>query len=212
MAAQRRVAADHTADTARGTPARHARLARVERVYREAARLFSLSGFAGVTTRDIAKASGTTMALLYYHFGSKEALYEEIVQLRYEQFLNAVLAEWKRYPKVQRSPAAMVSLVLDAVVADPTFFRMIQHDLHLASTGGGAAAAGRYRGLIAMVGRTLPAARTRATDDTEILALASFITGYCELVLASPEMRGGERAAFVERHRRTAMQLTAKMF
>lgn len=43
--------------------------------------LFARKGFAGVTTREIAKAAGISEALLYRHFPTKAALYHEILKL-----------------------------------------------------------------------------------------------------------------------------------
>jgi AcrR family transcriptional regulator len=42
--------------------------------------LFARSGFAGTTTREIARAAGISEALLFQHFPSKAALYAEILQ------------------------------------------------------------------------------------------------------------------------------------
>jgi len=41
--------------------------------------LFSKKGFQGATTKELAAAAGVSEALLYRHFPSKEALYEEIL-------------------------------------------------------------------------------------------------------------------------------------
>lgn len=43
--------------------------------------LFSERGFASVTIKDLAKASGLAPALIYYYFGSKEELYRRAVAL-----------------------------------------------------------------------------------------------------------------------------------
>ncbi|MEI6984659.1 MAG: helix-turn-helix domain-containing protein [Rhodospirillaceae bacterium] len=43
--------------------------------------LFARKGFAGVTTREIAKAAGVSEALVFRHFPTKAALYEEILRL-----------------------------------------------------------------------------------------------------------------------------------
>ena len=40
--------------------------------------LFARKGFAETTTKDLAKAAGVSEPLLYKHFPSKEALYDEI--------------------------------------------------------------------------------------------------------------------------------------
>jgi AcrR family transcriptional regulator len=42
--------------------------------------LFARSGFAGTTTREIARTAGISEALLFQHFPSKAALYAEILQ------------------------------------------------------------------------------------------------------------------------------------
>jgi AcrR family transcriptional regulator len=43
--------------------------------------LFARKGFAGTTTKEIAEAAGVSEALVFKHFPSKAALYEEILQL-----------------------------------------------------------------------------------------------------------------------------------
>jgi AcrR family transcriptional regulator len=43
--------------------------------------LFARGGFAGTTTKEIAEAAGVSEALLFRHFPTKAALYEEILQI-----------------------------------------------------------------------------------------------------------------------------------
>ena len=43
--------------------------------------LFARKGFGGVTTKEIAKAAGVSEALVYRHFPTKAALYEEILHI-----------------------------------------------------------------------------------------------------------------------------------
>src|SRR5258706_2276068 len=43
--------------------------------------LFARRGFAGTTTKEIAEAAGVSEALLFRHFPTKAALYEEILQI-----------------------------------------------------------------------------------------------------------------------------------
>jgi AcrR family transcriptional regulator len=47
-----------------------------------AERIFAESGFHGATTRAIAEGAGANPALIHYHFGSKEALYEAVFARR----------------------------------------------------------------------------------------------------------------------------------
>jgi len=45
-----------------------------------AEQLFTENGYQAVSIRDIAQASGVTNAALYYHFSSKEALFDEVLE------------------------------------------------------------------------------------------------------------------------------------
>ena len=49
-------------------------------ILEQAQRLFSMHGYHGVSIRDIAQACGLSNAALYYHFGSKQNLYFEVLK------------------------------------------------------------------------------------------------------------------------------------
>ena len=51
-----------------------------QRILDQALRLFSAHGYHGVSIRDIAQACGLSNAVLYYHFGSKQKLYFEVLK------------------------------------------------------------------------------------------------------------------------------------
>jgi AcrR family transcriptional regulator len=103
---------------------------KVEHIYREASKLFARYGFEGVTMRDIADACGITMATLYYHFSSKGELHDEITQYRFEEFIGGVIEQQKALPPAQDTPSALLALIFDAVLDDPTLFNLMQHDMH----------------------------------------------------------------------------------
>lgn len=50
------------------------------RLIEAATRLFADDGFRAVSTRDIARAAGVNPALINYHFGSKEGIFEEVIR------------------------------------------------------------------------------------------------------------------------------------
>ncbi len=52
------------------------------RILDAAEKLFSLAGYDAASLRDIAAAADTRTGLVSYHFGSKEALYETIIERR----------------------------------------------------------------------------------------------------------------------------------
>ena len=51
-------------------------------ILRAAVDLFSKHGFKGATTKEIAKASGVSEAMLFRHFENKDALYEAIIETK----------------------------------------------------------------------------------------------------------------------------------
>lgn len=55
-----------------------------------AARVFVRRGFHGATVREIAEEAGFTNPVLYYHFGSKEGLYQAVVRSSFERFQSLV--------------------------------------------------------------------------------------------------------------------------
>ena len=66
---------------ARGRPTR-------ERILDAAEKLFARRGFHGVSVRDITQDAGVDVALVNYHFGSKQALLDSVLTRRSE-VLNA---------------------------------------------------------------------------------------------------------------------------
>lgn len=52
-----------------------------QRILDAAARIFRERGYAATTLNDIAEAAGLRTASLYYHFGSKEELVEEVLRI-----------------------------------------------------------------------------------------------------------------------------------
>jgi AcrR family transcriptional regulator len=63
--------------------ARAAQVATKERVIAAATELFAAHGFHGTTMRDIAERAGANVAAGNYHYGSKKALYLEVMRVQF---------------------------------------------------------------------------------------------------------------------------------
>ncbi|WP_167133181.1 TetR/AcrR family transcriptional regulator [Paramicrobacterium chengjingii] len=77
-----------------------------QRIREEAGRLFSQQGFGGVGVRDIATAAGVDPAIVIRHFGTKENLFVQTVELPagWHEIMSGPLEDL---------PARLLSLMLD---------------------------------------------------------------------------------------------------
>ena len=57
---------------------------RQEQILQAAIEVFSQNGFRGTTLRQLAHQAGVSEAMIYYHFPSKEALYDAILKKKIE--------------------------------------------------------------------------------------------------------------------------------
>lgn len=56
-----------------------------------AIRLFAIKGYTRASTREICKAAGITKPVLYYHFGSKDNLYRELIVDYMDEYQKSIL-------------------------------------------------------------------------------------------------------------------------
>ncbi|WP_027380601.1 TetR/AcrR family transcriptional regulator [Chryseobacterium daeguense] len=79
-----------------------------ENILFAAERLFAEKGFEGTSTREIAKAANVNISMISYYFGSKEKLYEKLVEYRMNegQFFSKDMLErtdineWEKIEKI----------------------------------------------------------------------------------------------------------------
>ena len=66
----------------------------------EAAReLFAAKRYVDVSTKEIAERAGVTEPILFRHFGSKHALFEEIAFEPFNEFLSGFIEDWENRPR-----------------------------------------------------------------------------------------------------------------
>ena len=58
-----------------------------EKLLAAGTKLFAEKGFAAVSIRELATAAGVNSALISYHFGGKEGLYEAVITAQYERLI-----------------------------------------------------------------------------------------------------------------------------
>ena len=64
-----------------------------EKLLQTAMELFAKHGIDGVSTRDLAKASGVNLCSINYYFGTKQKLYEAILDNVIEKIVSLVIAK-----------------------------------------------------------------------------------------------------------------------
>lgn len=73
------------------------------RLLLEAAReLFATKRYVEVSTKEIAERAGVTEPILFRHFGTKHALFEEVAFEPFAEFLNAFIEDWENRPRGAR--------------------------------------------------------------------------------------------------------------
>jgi AcrR family transcriptional regulator len=86
--------------------------------------LFSDKGYHGVSVDEIARRLGVSPAILYRHFPSKEALYEEVlnaIACKRESYVEAVVNSDGSFADVLRK---ITRIYIESVSKDPDYLRM----------------------------------------------------------------------------------------
>jgi TetR/AcrR family transcriptional regulator, fatty acid metabolism regulator protein len=100
-----------------------------EKILTAAKELFEDNGFDFTTVRDIAQKADVNIALINYHFGSKEALLESII----ETYSNETYLKLKSITKSSDDPVkkmeSAINVMLDKIFGQRKFHQMLYHEL-----------------------------------------------------------------------------------
>jgi len=94
--------------------------------------LFSKNGFEGTSMRDLASAAGVNIAMINYYFGSKEKLFEAIVEGRSEKARKEFeeLAQDKSLSAMQKMDR-IIDLQVNKVLEKRHFHKVLQNEVML---------------------------------------------------------------------------------
>jgi AcrR family transcriptional regulator len=87
--------------------------------------LFSKKGFSGTTTKEIAKASGISEAMIFRHFASKQELYSAIIDQRIQEVGDPIPDDAVKERDDERVFASLARFVLEKTDQDPTLMRLL---------------------------------------------------------------------------------------
>lgn len=157
-----------------------------EQLLEAAKRLLEERGYAHITARDLVAASGTNLASIGYHFGSKAALLNAAIESSFEdwaeQLASLVMADEDATP-LQRGTATWASVLRSLPRRRPMLQAYVdalaqaQRDPALQ-----AQLAGHYRRARTRVAELVALSLRDGTapDDPRCLAIAAFVIAVCD--------------------------------
>lgn len=102
-----------------------------ETILSTAMKLFGEKGFEGTSVRDIAKAAEVNLAMISYYFGSKEKLFEQVVEYK-SSSIRVVFAELAKssIPQIEKVDKIIDSYV-ERMFTNPQFHHLLHRELSL---------------------------------------------------------------------------------
>lgn len=97
-----------------------------DRILAAAERLFGERGYDAVSARDIALEAGVNKALVFYHHGSKEALFGRVLEGYYDAHRRALEAAFAEQVPARERLHHVIDAYLDFVAAHRNWPRLVQ--------------------------------------------------------------------------------------
>jgi TetR/AcrR family transcriptional regulator len=175
-----------------------------EKLLAAATELFARKGFAAVSIREIARTAKANSALISYHFGSKEGLYQEVLELQFSLFAQTMLESFERNLPPREKVREMASALLAVHRAQPHWFRLYNTEItnptscfetivrkYIAAVAGGATK-------VIIEGMKSGDFSTKFNPAFAALSLAAMLNYYF-LVLPLVQMQEGQSISTAER-------------
>ncbi len=100
--------------------------ARAEQILTAADELFGDRGFAAVSMRDVAVLAGVNKALVFYYFGSKEELFEAVLERYYQAHREALAGAFATGGALRERLHTVLDAYVDFIVANQRYPRLVQ--------------------------------------------------------------------------------------
>jgi AcrR family transcriptional regulator len=96
-----------------------------EELMRAALKLFTQRGYSATTVRELVEEAGVTKPVLYYHFGSKEGLFLDLMQVHFGRLETVVDLSRKGEGSVRKRLTAMLEAGFTYVQQNSDFIRLM---------------------------------------------------------------------------------------
>lgn len=95
-----------------------------EAIHKAATSLFAARGYAATTTREICLQAGITKPALYYHFGCKEHLYQELIVDAFNEYRKQLLLASSRGKTIAERLINVLEAIFTFVRENPRLSRL----------------------------------------------------------------------------------------
>jgi AcrR family transcriptional regulator len=102
-----------------------------EHIIQVAEGLFSENGFEGTSIRDIAAAANVNVAMISYYFGSKEKLFEEMVQIRTAYMRDMIEQLHKSEADPWKKVDAIIDLYSEKILHNTSFHKILYREMSM---------------------------------------------------------------------------------
>ena len=174
----------------------------IDEILNTAARLFAEHGYDGVGIREIARACNTPPPSIYYHFKSKQELYNEASAKKYEEAYERVEQATTQQNDPGKRIEALVGTLFDMFLEDRILFLLMQRDIiDAAVMRSRSVMKSHYEKNLAIIEKLISAVVGKPVDRHAAFAVASLILGYCELTTITDGMADAKDHAWYNRQR-----------
>lgn len=150
-----------------------------------AGRLFAEHGYHGVGVREIARESGVNASSIFYHFGNKDSIYDEIIDYKYQAAADIIMKTIKPADSPVKKLECVIGSLFDGLFRDRTVLLLLQRDVvDVVAERHRPGFAREYANFISLTSKLLEAALERPVEEEVAFALLSLVLGYCELTAA----------------------------
>jgi TetR/AcrR family transcriptional regulator len=99
------------------------------RILEAADELLSELGYAGASMRDVAERAGVNKASVFYHFSSKEELFERVLQGYYDAHMEALAGAFAGEEPVRERLHRMIDAYVDFMAENRRYPRLVQQQV-----------------------------------------------------------------------------------
>ena len=103
-----------------------------EQILETALGLFGRNGYEATSIRDLSAEAGINVAMINYYFGSKEKLFEQVIEYK-AAYLRNIFMELEKDTVLDpmKKIEAIVDYFVDRVFSSPSFYHLIHRELTL---------------------------------------------------------------------------------